>query len=227
MENLKLFKTDREEDHYAENGYPNPYVGFVEEEELAYYNDNDSLIEITAVPYGPLLLKRFTSANDTEGVIELISGGTHLLDMKKDYPYGLTFDVQSETGKRHSWLIGYNLNEYKGKKIYDGLFKDIPQDKVFLNINVEEIGNKAFYANSTLETITLPYNVKKIGDEAFGKCTELTRVKLDSITPPIIGNNIFKDCNKLVVITVPKESVEEYRTTPNWSQYIQKIQPSD
>jgi putative cell surface antigen len=227
MENLKLFKTDREEDHYAENGYPNPYVGFVEEEELAYYNDNDSLIEITAVPYGPLLLKRFTSANDTEGVIELISGGTHLLDMKKDYPYGLTFDVQPEMGKRYSWLIGYNLNQYKGKKIYDGLFKGVQQERLPLSNTIEEIGNKAFYENGTIEEINLPFRVKKIGDEAFGKCTELTRVKLDSITPPIIGNNIFKDCNKLVVITVPKESVEEYRTTPNWSQYIQKIQPSD
>lgn len=48
---------------------------------------------------------------------------------------------------------------------------------------VTTIGNDAFFSNTSITNVTIPYGVTSIGDFAFGGCSALTRVTIpDSVT---------------------------------------------
>lgn len=78
-----------------------------------------------------------------------------------------------------------------------------------------EVPDYAFYQNSeapgnhpsvtTLETVTLPTTVTKIGESAFFGCTALNNIDLSNVTA--IGNNGFYRCTGLGVINAPKLKV--------------------
>ncbi len=63
----------------------------------------------------------------------------------------------------------------------------------------EHIENNSFYGCSNLSSVTLPNEVKSIGEYAFRDCTSLTSITIPaSVTS--IGNNAFSGCNRLVEI---------------------------
>lgn len=66
------------------------------------------------------------------------------------------------------------------------------------------IGADAFKNNTAITSVTIPANVKTIGESAFYGCSGLTTVtfaKGSALTS--IGNYAFKDCTSLSAITVP------------------------
>ena len=64
---------------------------------------------------------------------------------------------------------------------------------------MEEIGDRAFYGCSSLESITIPSKVKEIGEEAFRLCLKLASIELpDSVT--YIGDKIFYQCGNLETV---------------------------
>ena len=80
----------------------------------------------------------------------------------------------------------------------------IPQSVEYKGIiySVTEIGEKAFYDYSSLNSITIPDSVTSIGRHAFEGCTSLTSIIIpDSVT--IIGSWAFSGCNRLASVIVP------------------------
>ena len=113
--------------------------------------------------------------------------------------------------------------------------------------SVDEIGLEAFTSCSSLTSITIPNAVTTIGKNSFDGCTGLTSITIPaSVTS--IGNYAFRDCTSLetvtilspsvttlysgdafsntsvdLVIYVPYEAIEDYKTASNWSFYESKI----
>ena len=90
--------------------------------------------------------------------------------------------------------------------------------------SVKDIGNAAFRYCRALTSIVIPSSVKNIGDAAFRYCNSLTSVTVEATTPPTLGTNAFDDTHADLVIYVPSESVETYKTATNWSTYASRIQ---
>lgn len=61
---------------------------------------------------------------------------------------------------------------------------------------VTEIEKKAFLSSKLLREVSLPENLRKIGDWAFAYCTHLERVWLPRRNLAL-GKGIFKDCERL------------------------------
>ena len=47
---------------------------------------------------------------------------------------------------------------------------------------------------------------------------------MKATTPPYLGADVFYNTNEELVIYVPMESLEAYKTSGNWSAYADKIQ---
>lgn len=66
----------------------------------------------------------------------------------------------------------------------------------------------------------IPSSVISIGEKAFSHCTSLTELKCKPTTPPSLASsrNTFDETN-INRIFVPSESLNIYKTDPNWSYY--------
>ena len=94
---------------------------------------------------------------------------------------------------------------------------------------VTSISSGAFNNCTSLTSVTIPNSVTMIDGYAFDSCTSLASVTVEATNPPTLGNGIFSDTDTNLVIYVPAESVEIYKTAGRWSNYASKIQaiPSD
>ncbi|MCI5667890.1 MAG: leucine-rich repeat protein [Oscillospiraceae bacterium] len=72
---------------------------------------------------------------------------------------------------------------------------------------LNKIGANAFYGCSAITTITMPDNIRTLGDSAFQLCTNLSQVKLSS-SLRTIPKAAFQGCTALTSIVIP-EDVEE------------------
>ena len=73
--------------------------------------------------------------------------------------------------------------------------------------SVTSIGYKAFYACSSLTSVTIGNSVASIGDWAFSYCSSLTSVTIpNSVTA--IGTAAFQSCSSLTSITIPNSVTE-------------------
>ena len=88
---------------------------------------------------------------------------------------------------------------------------------------VNSIGDKAFYSCDSLTSITIPDDVTHIGDMAFYDCNNLTKVICTATTPPLGGTAMFDNNADVRIIFVPRESVELYKSAPNWIYYAKMI----
>ena len=100
---------------------------------------------------------------------------------------------------------------------YTGAFSDCKKLESFTIEpgGITEIGESMFKGDSALNNVTIPYDVKTIGNNAFQNCTALTTISLPSvesistnafmgsgltsimIPSETIGNNAFKNCKSL------------------------------
>lgn len=90
----------------------------------------------------------------------------------------------------------------------------------FLPEGLEQIGRWPFYGMKMLYSATIPSTVTYIGDHAFDNCTRLAAVMAHPTDPPLLGEEVFHavaqdDC----VLGVPDESIDLYRTTPQWKEF--------
>ena len=124
-------------------------------------------------------------------------------------------------------------------------------EKVIMADSVETIGGYAFYRQRGLTTLDLSENLRIIGGGAFRECSGLTSVvigkkieeiegyafegcaslssvTIKALTPPtmdaITGWTVFDNTDPNLVIYVPAESVNAYKTASGWSYYADKIQ---
>lgn len=68
--------------------------------------------------------------------------------------------------------------------------------------DIIEIKNYTFYAFNNMNSVTIPSSVKKIGEEAFSHCSNLTSLRLPGVTD--IEKLAFSSCANLTKITFGK-----------------------
>ena len=85
---------------------------------------------------------------------------------------------------------------------------------------VTTIGDYAFSECSSLTSIRIPDRVTTIGDCAFNTCSSLSSAVVDAITPPSLGVAAFSRTKYNFKIYVPTESVDTYKNTDRWKDYI-------
>lgn len=92
--------------------------------------------------------------------------------------------------------------------------------------NVERIGELAFSGCSALKSLTISSSVKTIDKEAFKDCSALDSIRVNAVTPPTLGENVFPGltCSG-VRLYVPRKSYNDYRTADQWKEF--RIQPPD
>ena len=86
------------------------------------------------------------------------------------------------------------------------------------------LDSQAFSNCRAFTNVIIPNTITSIGVSAFRGCTNLTSVTVEATTPPTLGTNVFNNTNANLVIYVPSQSVNAYKTATNWSTYATKIQ---
>ncbi len=76
-----------------------------------------------------------------------------------------------------------------------------------VSYKVTSIGLKAFYKDTTIQSLIIPNTVETIENYAFYGCTQLKTVKVGKKVEEI-GTSAFRKCNKLETLTLPKSMNE-------------------
>ena len=102
--------------------------------------------------------------------------------------------VKAEVGKEQPEFLYNETGEIL--LAYNGTRKSVT-----IPAGVRKIGPRAFYKNEYLETVNLPYDISKIGEEAFCGCTNLRKILFDeSGNKPenlTIEDGAFRRCSQL------------------------------
>ena len=102
--------------------------------------------------------------------------------------------------------LAYQLNEdggtYKvvGIGTYEG--KEIEIPSTYKGLPVTAIGDRAFAKNAEITKVTIPSGVTYIGKSAFEYCTGISGISIPEGTV-IIGENAFMGCTKLASVNLP------------------------
>lgn len=110
-----------------------------------------------------------------------------------DYVYGVTDDETNEV----EFFCPAN------QKIKNVHIPATVTDENGTVYKVTSIGNKAFYKNTKITSVTVGNNVKSIEDYAFYGCKNVTSIKLGA-NVEMVGNSAFRKCTKLTSVTLPK-----------------------
>lgn len=97
-------------------------------------------------------------------------------------------------------------------------------NEYFIPDGVLTIETKAFYNCLNVFSVRIPKSVTTLKDYAFGNCNGLTAIYCMASTPPSLKSWVFNNIDKTIVkLFVPKASYDVYRTTPEWSKFINTI----
>ena len=99
---------------------------------------------------------------------------------------------------------------------------NIGETEVVIPEGVKSIGDRAFYQNQLLESITIQEGVTSIGKEAFTECRSLQSITLpESVTS--IGEKAFSYCSSLQSITIPDSVMHIGKDAFHFYQSLQSI----
>ena len=110
-------------------------------------------------------------------------------------------------------------------EIGDNAFYNSSLESITIPTGVAKIGRSAFNKSNLLSSVTLPATLTAIGDWAFDDCNNLKEVICYAPQPPTISKYTFSDISPTVY--VPENTVTIYQNAPYWMTFdIQPIQPS-
>ena len=109
-------------------------------------------------------------------------------DPDSQLPEGLTYEIVND----NVVITGYTGTE-----------TDIIIPPLIEGYPVQYIGEKAFYQNETLESISLPATISKVRNSAFRYCTNLKSVIMAD-GPTYIGTYAFAYCTSLETLVLPQ-----------------------
>lgn len=120
---------------------------------------------------------------------------------KINLPSSLT-DIGRDAFADTPWFD--KLTKKSGMAIVNGVLIDGTNCKGKLTIpaEVKYIGEGAFFSNSDITSVTLPKNLKGIAASAFYRCFELKTITIPSGVTNI-GTEAFAYCDKLSKVTIP------------------------
>jgi hypothetical protein len=83
---------------------------------------------------------------------------------------------------------------------------------------ISTIANCAFYSCTKLVSVTIPDNIKVIGENAFDWCTGLKTIYLPEVPPELASTKVFTDAkNDRIFYCKTQASKEAYLSATNWS----------
>ena len=156
------------------------YTATIRTYTVRFMNGSTVLQTVQNVPYG-------SSATYT-GEVPTHPEDPAMYEFDGFYPTGE--NITGNTDCRARWAYVGSLTRAIVTRIITNVYND----------NIENIGNDAFYAATSLTTINAN-NVISIGDEAFYDCTALDNISFPAATN--IGGYAFYHCNALNDISFP------------------------
>ena len=87
---------------------------------------------------------------------------------------------------------------------------------VVLPEGVTDVAMGAFEDCSRLHTVFLPMTLRRIGDRAFGYCSNLTEIYCDAATPPHLSGDPFEDCDGISVMLPDAATTRRYESDDTW-----------
>lgn len=88
-----------------------------------------------------------------------------------------------------------------------------------------EIGASAFENCGSLQSVTLPADLRLLGNSAFYRCEKLDSIRFMGTVPPECANNVFTGLSPECLITVPDQAGENYRTLPCFKDLYEIREP--
>lgn len=119
--------------------------------------------------------------------------------------HGLVYVTETTPVDDFEWEtingIEAKITKYKGsdKRVFVPALID--------DYDIVEVSAKAFYGNSTIESVSIPASVRTIKNEAFRNCSALQTVMLNDGLE-VIGNSAFRNCDSLASFTFPSSVIE-------------------
>ncbi|MDE6424060.1 MAG: leucine-rich repeat protein, partial [Muribaculaceae bacterium] len=83
---------------------------------------------------------------------------------------------------------------------------------------VTEIPSYAFDKTS-LESVFIPATVEKIGTRAFENCSQLAKLTIYALTPPVLESYVFRGIPEGLVVYVPGAVVAQYQEAEGWKDF--------
>lgn len=85
---------------------------------------------------------------------------------------------------------------------------------------VTNVPSYCYSSNTHLSRLLLPASIVRIESYAFSKATALAELTCMSAVPPTLGNGVFNEVTKGLVVFVPKSSVDIYEAADGWKNYV-------
>ena len=124
-------------------------------------------------------------------------------------------------GRFSNGLTGELTIPKKISVLNNGLFSGQGFTSVTIPETVTMIRPYVFWSMEFLKTISIAKNVDYIGEHALGNCPNVQTVVCLNPTPPTVFDNTFEGMYfDKVILEVPEASVELYRRTPVWNQFL-------
>ncbi|MBQ3731941.1 MAG: leucine-rich repeat domain-containing protein [Muribaculaceae bacterium] len=87
---------------------------------------------------------------------------------------------------------------------------------VVLPEGVTDVGKGAFEDCTRLHTVFLPVTLRRIGDRAFGYCSQLAEIYCDAPTPPQMSGIPFEGCEGISVMLADNATARQYQNDNTW-----------
>jgi hypothetical protein len=88
---------------------------------------------------------------------------------------------------------------------------------IVLPDSIKEIKRSAFKGCSSLTSIVIPRGIESLGEYVFEGCSSLVSITVESYYPPEVEEGVLLESFKNITVYVPKESVDIYRNSDDWS----------
>ena len=121
--------------------------------------------------------------------------------MQEDGTYAISLRYNEKSGIKEDddmyWAKRYKQESFGGNIVIPSSYRGVPVTAIADNgFNVDTS------ISSKIKSITIPDTIKKIGEQAFVRCSGLTSVTIpDSVTN--IGESAFAYCDGLTSVTIP------------------------
>ena len=110
---------------------------------------------------------------------------------------------------------------YIGQYAFSG---DTSLPNIVLPSSITQISNSTFYYCTSLNNLVIPSGVTSLGSNVFYNCISLKSLTFESETPPTIIDNTFNGIPSDMIIYVPCDSVNTYKTAAYWASHSSRIQ---
>lgn len=108
----------------------------------------------------------------------------------------------------------YGRNISKLAQLGENSLKELTAEDL---AGISTLARCAFYSNIGLISLTIPDNIREIGEDVFSWCANLERVCLPEV-PPTVSVNAFKGVRATCIFYCKsQESLNKYKAATNWS----------